>query len=143
MGKRIDEGGVGAIIASAIYGVLTFLVMLLWAQTGHCADKPKVKLTASPMVALAGPTQPASIRLRLTIENGGEALYCPKIVWEWPWGTKSTEESDCLPYHPKMANERQSWGRLISVGPGEHTFIVKIEKAGKTLRTESVNVTVH
>ena len=144
---RIDKGVVGHIIAWAFYGLLAFLVIILWSQEGHCVEKPKTKsqakieLTANPRLALAG-QRGAVIRLRLVIQNGGELLYCPKIIWIWPSGTKSTEESDCDPYTPYRGSQRQSWGRQVSVGPGDHEFVVQIEKAGKVIRRESVKVEV-
>ena len=128
---RIDRGVVGHIIAWAFYGFLAFLIVILWSQEGHCAEKPKVQLTASPRMALA----PAVIRLRLVIQNGGERLWCPTVVW-YTEETRASRSSDCEPFdkaEPK-AIARQSWTRSYVVGQGSHEFCVGLEKPeGKTI----------
>ena len=139
MAKRIDEGVVGGLIATFIYGLLAIVVFLGWASTGHCAEKPKVELFASPMVSIASPGHPSVITLRLVLTNADEKYNCPGIRYIWPNDTESFQEADC---QPGVVEKRQSWIRRVAVGPGDHLFVVRIEKAGKVLARKSILVEV-
>jgi hypothetical protein len=61
------------------------------------AAKPKVKLSAQPMVAIS----PARVVLTAELIGGAndfEDFYCPTVEWEWGDGTTSENSTDCAPY---------------------------------------------
>jgi len=61
------------------------------------AGKPKVKLSAQPMVAIS----PARVVLTAELQGGAndfEEFYCPTVEWEWGDGTTSENSTDCAPY---------------------------------------------
>ena len=144
MKKRIDDGVVGHIIAWAFYGFMTFLVTILWTQEGHCAEKPKVELFATPKMSMAHPVEGSLITLRLVITNATEREWCPEIVWIWPDDTISSTESDCDPFDKADPKDiaRQSWIKRIRVPSGDWTFAVELRKAGKTIRKVDATVKV-
>lgn len=63
------------------------------------SGKPKVKLSAQPMVAIS----PARVVLTAELVGGAndfEEFYCPTVEWEWGDGTTSENSNDCAPYEP-------------------------------------------
>ena len=114
-----------------------FFFIFAVTRFAHCE---KVELTASPRVSMA----PSAITLRLVITDATEELWCPKVSWVWPDGTKSEEESDCDSFEDAdpQAIARQSWTRRIRVGAGEYEFVAELSKSGKVIRRLTVKVTV-
>lgn len=119
--------------------VMTFA----FVAVGYCEEKPLVRLTVSPKASLAG-FHGSVITLRLVIENADEKHWCPKVVWVWPSGTESSEESDCVQFSEATDEEKkwQSWTRRIRMPQGDWTFSVRLEKAGKVIKKVSANVSV-
>ena len=144
MRHKIDEGLVGGLIATFIYGLLAVVVFLGFVTTGHCDDhisqatkKPKVELTVSPRMCLS----PCNLTLSLRIKDADDSTWCPRVTWAWPDNTRSVTESDCDPNPAEKDMAYQSWSKRVTVGPGEHVFVVIIEK-GKMRKTLQVKVEV-
>jgi hypothetical protein len=53
------------------------------------------------------------VTFRLSVFDGGkEDYYCPRVIWEWEDGTRSTEESDCPPFDQAAPGDhRKTWLR--------------------------------
>jgi hypothetical protein len=103
------------------------------------SDDPQPVLRVSPRVGLA----PLRIRLTAELKGGAETekFYCPRVEWEWPDGTHSSEESDCSEFGDRDDYPR-SWRREILSGPGTWTFTVRFFKGDQLLSTVSETVSV-
>ena len=110
-----------------------FLLVLL------AAPDPQPALRVSPRAGFA------PLRILLTAElKGGketEKFYCPRVEWEWPDGTRSTEESDC-PEFEKRDDYPRSWRREIQSEAGAWTFTVRFYKGDRLLSKVSETVSV-
>jgi len=71
-----------------------------------------------------------------------EQLYCPEVEWEWGDGGKSVEEADCDPWTPNSTIERRFSNHHLYPFAGLYLVKVTLRKTGKTLTTQSVQVTV-
>ena len=94
---------------------------LLLAGLAWTADDegPDLKLRAVPRVSMAPPG--GIIPILLTAEIVGpetEEYYCPEVVWVWPNGTRSSEESDCEPFETRDHYPRRFTRRI-----GAHSFV--------------------
>lgn len=88
---------------------------------------PHLELRSNRMLALPG--QPITLTAELV---GGrwddETFYCPRVVWEWPDGTESSNEPDCIPFAPNVEYTRRWTKRGSLAGPGLYVFAVRLEK---------------
>jgi hypothetical protein len=135
------------------------VIALLLAATS--AD-PALTLRAFPPVSLANVAAGCSPIL-FTAEIRGpeaEAWYCPEVRWQWPDGTVSTEESDCVPFEVRdrvgwhREGERivddpapgfpRRWSRSVCIparDDGEPwTIEVRLSRAGRVLARREVRV---
>ena len=82
---------------------------------------------------MAFPGDPITLTARLEGVDEPEALYCPRVVWEWPNGTTSAEEGDCPPYAAREEYPRRWVKRIALAVPGEYPVRVRWEKAGRVV----------
>lgn len=126
--------------------ILTLLAVLVFSGLGGAAgkdddkEKPGLYLRASPRFAFS----PASILFTAELRGGDdvEELYCPEIQWEWGDGGKSIQESDCDPWTPETTIERRFTNRHQYPRSGEYRIRVTLSRSGKTIASQSVQVTV-
>ncbi len=67
------------------------------------ADKPRLTTRVFPAVQTVDLSNGCS-EVLMTAEITGvesEEWYCPKVEWEFPNGTRATEESDCPPFEKR------------------------------------------
>ena len=69
------------------------------------ADKPTIEIVASPRQQIMFPTRPGTVRLRITIKNADEELWCPDIRVEWGDGDVSGGGGDCDPFEEAPPDE--------------------------------------
>ena len=102
------------------------------------------QLRAFPQASIASPGRPAHIHLTAELTRPeDEALYCPRIVWEWPDETESSYEADCEPYAPGADFPRR-WSRDVNSGPGSWNVCARLEKPeGKVRRKACVSFEVN
>jgi hypothetical protein len=110
-------------------------VILALLVLGADVNEPGLEVRANPPVSLALPGR--SRHVLLTAEIVGpetEEYYCPEVIWLWPNGTLSSEESDCEPFAARIAYPRH-FNRYVSsraqVRP--YTVCVEIRKAGRKI----------
>lgn len=125
--------------------ILTLLVIGLAACGATIAhvvepDRPHLVLRSSRLVALPG--QAITLTAELVGGEDAEALYCPRVVWEWPDGTESSTESDCAPWATGTELVRR-WTRHGGLAaPGVYVFTVRLEKPkGHVVAKASVELT--
>jgi hypothetical protein len=70
-----------------------------------------------------------------------ERFYCPRVEWEWPDGTRSSQESDCSAFADRD-NYPRSWRREVLSGPGTWTFTVRFFRGDRLLSQVSETVSV-
>jgi len=63
-----------------------------------------------------------------------EEYYCPKVVWLWGNGTRSTEESDCEPFETRSEFPRLFRRRVASPGRVQpYVVCVELRKVDKKI----------
>jgi hypothetical protein len=110
------------------------LSVAVWTADARERDetKPDVILRASPRISLA---PPGGLRpVILTAEIVGpetEKYYCPEIVWIWPDGTHSSEESDCAPFEIRTDYPRRFNRRIAAPAfPRDYRVCIVLRKGG-------------
>ena len=102
--------------------------------------KPHLELRSTRLLALPG--QPITLTAELVGGDDTEALYCPRVVWEWPDGTESSTESDCPPWAPGVEVERRWTRKGALAAPGLYRFTVRLEKPkGHVIARSSIELT--
>lgn len=98
-------------------------------------EEPDVTLKASPRVSMAPFGRLKSIMLTAEIVGPEvEEYYCPEVVWHWPNGARSMEESDCDPFVSRTTYPRVFVRRVGSASRSrEYKVCVELRKAGKRL----------
>ena len=76
-----------------------------------------------------------------------ESWYCPRLEWEFPDGTRATEESDCPPFDQREEFPR-FWSRRVCSpatpqGVDEWTVGVTLSRAGHVLAHDVIRFMVH
>jgi hypothetical protein len=75
------------------------IALLAPASGAKVELKPLRRITQLPV----GKCQ-ALVVFSLRVADGGQPeYYCPKIVWEWEDGSRSSEQSDCVPFEQAAA----------------------------------------
>ena len=90
------------------------IAMLMALLAGASATKPTVEFKPlRKMTQLPVGSCDAEVLFSLRVFDGGaEDYYCPKVVFEWEDGSRSIEESDCVPFEQaEPADHRRSWTR--------------------------------
>jgi hypothetical protein len=102
--------------------------------------KPDLALRAMPRYAFS----PARILFTAELKGGDdvEEFYCPEIEWEWGDGGRSVEESDCDPWSTGSKIERRFTANHTYQLAGIYPVHVTLRKSGKSIVTQSLNVTV-
>ncbi len=101
-------------------GIFLLITLSLWAYS----SRPHIELSVSPKTAFL-PLKRVDLRAELRGDLG-EEWECPGVVWFFPDGTKSIEQSDCDPGDEPQRVWRRSWKQTISLGD--------IEEAGFEVR---------
>ncbi len=111
---------------------------------GADASEPDLHLRASPRRSVVLPGQ--GRRIVLTAEIVGpetEEYYCPKVIWVWENGTRSSEESDCEPYERRTRYPRRFTRRIVSPRTGgPYRVCVELRKADKAVDRSCTDFTV-
>jgi hypothetical protein len=86
------------------------------------------------------------VRLTLTITNADELYWCPKVVWEWPDGTRSAQEGDCVPYEEATRvdlDRRTVYADLpMQLPPGIWTVKALLVRADTVFHREEIIINV-
>ncbi len=106
------------------------------AETG----KPHLDLRASPRMAFP----PVNVFLVAELKGGTavEEFYCPGLEWDWGDGTRSSEESDCPPYHDGVELERFFSAHHAYGAPGTYKVKLRMRRATHTVAEASVPIYV-
>ena len=117
-----------------VTGPILLLAGLMWAGEAREED-PDLLLRVAPPVSIAPPG--GISRILLTAEIVGpetEEYYCPEVVWLWPNGTRSSQESDCAPFA-----EREHYPRRFTRRIGAYAYFreymacVELRKGGEVI----------
>lgn len=130
-------------IALVMWALILFVVGIVFATEGHCAQKPKVSQRAYPQLAVAG-LRPTTVTLTLIIENTDEKLWCPEVTFLYPDGTKSVQENDCVEFKDAdpIDLNRQTWSVKVNLFAGDYEFYAQVAKSGKVMKQVMVKVQV-
>jgi hypothetical protein len=124
---------------------MTALFLLMAAAVwGGDAETPRLEVRAAPKVSLAPPGGVRAILLTAEIVGPEtEEYYCPEIVWVWPDGTHSSEESDCDPF-PKRTYYPRRFTRRIAVHAfyRDYRVCVLLRKGGEAFDRSCTRYTV-
>lgn len=98
------------------------------ATIAHIAEpnRPHFELRASRLIALPG--QPITLTAELIGGEDDELHYCPRVVWELPDGTESSQEGDCPPWEQRVDYVRRWMKHGSLAAPGKYVFTVRLEK---------------
>ena len=110
---------------------MTAAVLLLagvvWAKEAGDAEDPDLLLRAAPRVSIAPPGGVTPILLTAEIVGPEtEEYYCPEVVWLWPNGTRSSQESDCEPFAERVEYPRR-FSRRIAAHSHPRAYLVCVE----------------
>jgi hypothetical protein len=110
-------------------------IMLALLALGAETSEPDLRLRASPRWSLAGAGNARNVLLTAEIVGPEtEEYYCPKVVWIWGDGTRSTEESDCEPFETRSEFPRLFRRRVASPGRVQpYRVCVELRKADKKI----------
>ena len=119
----------------------TAILMALLA--GASAAKPTVEFKPlRRMTQLQVGSCDAEVSFSLRVFDGGaEDYYCPKVVFEWEDGSRSIEESDCVPFEQAEPGDHQrTWTRTRRF-QGSGSFSVQAHLCRGERRIKSVRTT--
>jgi len=102
--------------------------------------RPMLELRISPRFSFS----PANILFtgELTGGDDSEEYHCPEVEWDWNDGGKSVTEGDCDPYEKGAKIERRFTASHLYKMAGSYLVKVTLRKAGRTLTTQTIRVTV-
>lgn len=108
-------------------------LLLAGALQAADAKDPDVRLRAAPRVSLAPPGGVSPILLTAEIVGPEtEKYYCPEVVWIWPNGTYSSEESDCEPFEERSDYPRRFTRRIAAHAfTRDYVVCVELRKSGE------------
>jgi hypothetical protein len=111
---------------------ILLLAGAVWAAE---AEDPDVRLRAAPRISLAPPGGVTPILLTAEIVGPEtEAYYCPEVVWVWPNGTRSSEESDCEPFEERGEYPRRFTKRIAAHAYArDYVVCVELRKGGEAI----------
>jgi hypothetical protein len=111
---------------------ILLLAGAVWAAE---AEEPDVRLRAVPRNSLAPLGGVTPILLTAEIEGPeNEAYYCPEVVWVWPNGTRSSEESDCEPFEERREYPRRFTKRIAAHAYArDYVVCVELRKSGEAV----------
>lgn len=98
--------------------------------------KPTLALRAAPIMGLA----PLEVLLTAELKGGedSEEFYCLKSEWQWPDGTRSSQQSDCLPYDGTIERRWTVQKRLSS--PGDYLVVFRLLRGKKVVGETSLTI---
>ena len=103
-----------------------------------------MRLRVAPRFAHAVPGKGAPVLFTVQIVGPEtEKYYCPEIVWVWPNGTRSSEESDCEPFDAREHYPRRFTRRVVAPA-SHHDYVVCVElrKDDKTFDKDCIQYSV-
>jgi len=114
----------------------------VWATE---AEAPDVRLRAAPRISIAPPGGATPILLTAEIVGPEtEAYYCPEVVWVWPNGSRSSEESDCEPFEQRGDYPRRFTKRIAAHAfPRDYVVCVELRKSGEAIDRSCVRYRVY
>lgn len=120
---------------------IVLLSAVAWAAD---ATEPELRLRVSPRVSLVPPGAVAPILLTAEIVGPEtEEYYCPEVVWVWPNGTRSTEESDCEPFDARVDYPRRFTRRIgARAYPRDYLVCVELRKSSEPIDRSCARYTV-
>lgn len=127
------------------WSVVAFLTLIYLASAALVeTGRPRLELHAYPLMSIAAPGGCSSVLFAAEIKGPeAEDWYCPSVRWGWPDGTHSFEESDCPSWQEKDEFPRR-WSRRVCLpsNPDPMLVVVKLERRGDVIATQTVEVTV-
>jgi len=140
--RRYAWAGAAALALSATLTASSLQKAEKDAKAGADAARPKMKLSAQPMVSIS----PARVVLTAELVGGAndfEEFYCPAVEWEWGDGTKSENETDCAPYEPgKSEIKRRFTVEHVFSRSGNYRISFRLKQRTKAVGFATVNVQV-
>ena len=120
------------------------IVLLSAVALAADARQPELRLRVSPRVSLAPPGVVTPILLTAEIVGPEtEEYYCPEVVWLWPNGTRSTEESDCEPFDARVDYPRRFTRRIgAQAYPRDYLVCVELRKSSERIDRSCARYTV-
>lgn len=115
---------------------VTAAVLLLaggvWVNEAGEAEDPDLLVRAAPRVSIAPPGGITPILLTAEIVGPeSEDYYCPEVIWLWPNGTRSSQESDCEPFADRVDYPRRFTRRIGAHShPRDYMVCVELRKGG-------------
>ena len=118
------------------------LAGVVWAAD---VEDPDVQLRAAPRTSIAPPGGITSILLTAEIVGPEtEKYYCPEVVWVWPNGTRSSQESDCEPFVERIDYPRRFTRRIgARAYPRDYVVCVELRKGGEAIDRSCARYVVH
>ena len=120
------------------------VALLLAVLAAGSAAKPTIEFKPfKRIVPLSVGQCDAEVLFSLRVADGGvEDYYCPKVVFEWEDGTRSVEESDCVPFDQAAPEDhKRSWTRSRKF-QGAGTFSIQAHLCRGERRIKSLKTTV-
>ena len=115
------------------------IALLLAALAAGSSGKPKVEFKPTRAITqLTVGRCEALVTFRLKVADGGsDDYYCPRVVFEWEDGTRSSEESDCAPFEDAAATDHErTWTRSRGFQkPGTYLIRAHLCKASRRIKT--------
>ena len=111
------------------------------AKASADAARPKMKLSAQPMVSIS----PARVVLTAELVGGAndfEEFYCPAVEWEWGDGTTSENSSDCAPYEPGKSEIKRRFTVEHVFRVGAYRVMFHLKRRDKSVGVATVNIQV-
>lgn len=123
------------------------LALAILLALGAASSSTHLVTRATPRLSLADGACSSVLLIAEIVGPETEEWYCPKVTWEIPDGTRSSEESDCPPFDQRE-EFRRLWRRRICAPPtpvGTDAWEVGVElsKSGRTVAHGVVQFTVH
>jgi hypothetical protein len=122
---------------------MRMIAILMALFAGGSATKPTVEFKAlRKMTQLQVGHCDAEVAFSLRVFDGGvEDYYCPRVVFEWEDGSRSMEESDCVPFEQaEPADHRRTWTRSRKF-QGSGNFSVQAHICRGERRIKSIRAT--
>lgn len=116
------------------------LAVLMALTAAGSAAKPTVEFKPlRRMTQLQVGSCDAEVAFTLRVFDGGdENYYCPKVVFEWEDGSRSIEQSDCVPFEQAAPGDhRRTWTRSRKF-QGSGTFSVEAHLCHGERRVKSI-----
>jgi hypothetical protein len=110
------------------------------ARKGKAAERPALKLRASPGIAFP----PADVVLTAELVDGVEHqdFHCPEVEWDFADGSRSVSQEDCEPFTAETKLERRFTRRHGFDAPGEYQIVVTLRRSDRVVAQAATTVRI-